>query len=115
MVLAAALRNFSSLIHSISVSTQVTLPMATGIFKKKSNLSLQRQLLLLLLLSTALPVAIVGGYGATSFTRVTSRALLEDFEEEAASQSDIIQTFLNDVKKDVLFLADSFLLQGFIQ
>ncbi|MEL6815913.1 MAG: methyl-accepting chemotaxis protein [Cyanobacteria bacterium J06598_3] len=88
--------------------------MNTSIFGKTANFRIQRQLLLLLLLSTALPVAIVGGYGVSAFTRVTSEALIGDFEEEAASQADIVESFLGSVREDVEFVADSYLLQGFL-
>ncbi|MEL6938638.1 MAG: methyl-accepting chemotaxis protein [Cyanobacteria bacterium J06598_1] len=88
--------------------------MSKSIFGKTANFRIQRQLLALLLLSTALPLAIVGGYGVSAFTRVTSRALIEDFEEEAVSQSDIVESFLGSVREDVEFVSDSYLLQGFL-
>ncbi|MEL7332310.1 MAG: methyl-accepting chemotaxis protein [Cyanobacteria bacterium J06560_2] len=88
--------------------------MSKSIFGKTANFRIQRQLLALLLLSTALPLAIVGGYGVSAFTRVTSRALIEDFEEEAVSQADIVESFLGSVREDVEFIADSYLLQGLL-
>ena len=60
--------------------------MTTSIARKSPNFRIQRQLLLLLLLSTLLPAAIVGGYGVTAFTRVASRSLIDDFEEESVEQ-----------------------------
>ncbi len=76
---------------------------------------IQRQLMLLLLLSTALPVAVVGTYGATTFTRVTSQSLLEDFEEESVTQASVITTFLKSIKKDARFLNQSYQLKGFVE
>ena len=76
---------------------------------------IQRQLLLLLLLSTALPVAVVGTYGSTIFTKVTSQSLLEDFEEESVTQANVITTFFKSVKKDARFLNQSYQVKGFVE
>ncbi|MEL7140878.1 MAG: methyl-accepting chemotaxis protein [Cyanobacteria bacterium J06643_4] len=88
--------------------------MTMSLFGKSPNFKIQRQLLLLLFLCTLLPVAIVGLYGVTTFSRVTSRALLDDFEEEAVSQSGVIETFFDNVKVDAKALANSYLMQGFL-
>ncbi|MEL6351481.1 MAG: methyl-accepting chemotaxis protein [Cyanobacteria bacterium J06627_28] len=45
---------------------------------------------------------------------MTSRALLDDFEEEAVSQSGVIETFFDNVKVDAKALANSYLMQGFL-
>lgn len=88
--------------------------MTMSLFGKSPNFKIQRQLLLLLFLCTLLPVVIVGLYGVTTFSRVTSRALLDDFEEEAVSQSGVIETFFDNVKVDAKALANSYLMQGFL-
>ncbi|MEO0647605.1 MAG: methyl-accepting chemotaxis protein [Cyanobacteria bacterium J06650_10] len=88
--------------------------MTTGSFGKSPNFKIQRQLLLLLLLSTLLPAAIVGGYGFIAFNRVASRSLIEDFEEESVEQANAILELSNNIEEDVHYLSHSYLVEGLI-
>ncbi len=89
--------------------------MIAKIFNQSQNFRIQRQLLLLLLLSTAIPVAIVGLYGSVSFTRLATRTYQEELEVEALERADSIEIFLERAKEDVLFLSQSPPVQRLLQ
>ncbi len=89
--------------------------MIAKIFNQSQNFRIQRQLLLLLLLSTAIPVAIVGLYGSVSFTRLATRTYQEELEVEALERADSIEIFLERAREDVLFLSQSPPVQRLLQ
>ncbi|MEM9906709.1 MAG: methyl-accepting chemotaxis protein [Cyanobacteria bacterium P01_D01_bin.44] len=88
--------------------------MAANLLSKLSNSKIQRQLLLLLLLSTAIPVTIVGLYGTTSFTRVASETSLEKLETETMDEAQAIDAFLGSAEEDIRFLSQSPEVKGII-
>ncbi|MEO0455908.1 MAG: methyl-accepting chemotaxis protein [Cyanobacteria bacterium P01_A01_bin.114] len=84
-------------------------------FDQSKPFKIQRQLLLLLLLSTAIPVAIVGLYGTTSFTRVASRSSIENLEQETADRAETIQAFLGSAEEDLRYFSQSPGVRGIIR
>ncbi|MEM8807207.1 MAG: methyl-accepting chemotaxis protein, partial [Cyanobacteria bacterium P01_G01_bin.38] len=78
-------------------------------------LKIQHQLLLLLVLSTVIPVATVGLYGTFAFSRAGSNFALDELQEEATSKAEIIDSFLDNAAEDVLFLSESTPMQGLVR
>ncbi|MGK7874633.1 MAG: hypothetical protein AB4426_15410 [Xenococcaceae cyanobacterium] len=88
--------------------------MATKPFSKFFS-KLENQLLGLLLLSTIVPVSIVGWYGISSSTTVLSNSAITELEEEVADKAGKIRKFLQGINEDVLFLSKVPSIQGIIQ
>ncbi|WP_026735988.1 methyl-accepting chemotaxis protein [Fischerella sp. PCC 9605] len=86
------------------------------IFQKlPDQLKLQNQFILLLLLSTIIPVSIVGWYGIYSSTSALSKVAKEQLEAESNKEVNDISGFLNGVSDDVLFLSKIPPIQGIIR
>ncbi|NEP16281.1 MAG: methyl-accepting chemotaxis protein [Leptolyngbya sp. SIO4C1] len=88
--------------------------MIAKLLKPSKKIRLQHQLLVLLILSNLLP-ATVGLYGTLSFSRAASDSAVEELEEETLNEAGMIDTFLNGVNDDVLFLSQSASVQGIIR
>lgn len=85
-------------------------------FKKFPNqLRLQNQIMLLLLLSTIIPVSIVGLYNISSSTTALSEVAKQQLEAESAKEAKNINAFLDGVSNDVLFLSKIPPIQGIIR
>jgi methyl-accepting chemotaxis protein len=85
-------------------------------FRKFLNqLKLQNQIILLLLLSTIIPVSIVGLYGISSSTTALSEVAKQQLEAESAQEAKYIKEFLAGVSDDVLFLSKTPPIQGIIK
>jgi len=84
--------------------------MFTQFFRK-----IQNQLLLLLLLSTIIPISLVGSYGIYSSTQALAELNITKLENKVADNADEILDFLNGVSDDVLFLSKTPQIQGIIQ
>jgi methyl-accepting chemotaxis protein len=88
-------------------------------FQKKighvlQNIKLQHQLLLLLLLSSIVPVSAVGTYGILSSTTALSDLAKTKLEEHATDQAQQIEVILERIGSDVLFLSKTPELQNII-
>lgn len=66
---------------------------------------LQTQILLLLLLSSLIPVSIVGSYGIFSSTNALSNLAKNNLEKEVEDEAQKIQAVLEGISNDVLFLS----------
>lgn len=89
--------------------------MLLTILGRTKPLKIQHQLLLLLVLSTAIPVAVVGLYGTFSFSRAGSNFALDELQEEAKNEAEIIDSFLDNASEDVLFLSQSPPMEGLVR
>ncbi|MFK8182165.1 MAG: methyl-accepting chemotaxis protein [Phormidesmis sp.] len=89
--------------------------MVKGLVRQFQNFKLRKQLLLLLLLGTVLPVTVVGIYGANSFEKATTRSRIEEFEEEGIQQANSVANYLGRLEEDIRFLSQSYLLRGLLQ
>ncbi|MEM9903469.1 MAG: methyl-accepting chemotaxis protein [Cyanobacteria bacterium P01_D01_bin.44] len=89
--------------------------MIANVFSRAKALKIQNQLLLLLVLSTVIPVAVVGLYGTFAFSKAGSNFALDELQEEATSKAEIIDSFLDNAAEDVLFLSKSTPMQGLIR
>ncbi len=76
---------------------------------------LQNQLLVLLLLSTIIPVGIVGWYGISSSTTALSELSLNQLDSLVNEKSEKISAFLHNINEDVLFLSKVPPIQGIIR
>ncbi|MEO0827948.1 MAG: methyl-accepting chemotaxis protein [Cyanobacteria bacterium J06635_1] len=88
--------------------------MIAKVLKPSNKIRLRHQLLLMLVLSNLLPAA-VGLYGTLSFSRAASQSAIEDVQNEIQNEAETIDTFLNGVNQDVLFLSQSAPVQGVIR
>jgi len=79
------------------------------------KLKLQHQLLLLLLLSSIIPVTIAGFYSIFSSTGALSKVAETKLEEKVAEKAGSILNFLDDINKDVLFLSKTPAIQGLVR
>lgn len=90
--------------------------MSMKVFGKfQDRLKLQHQVLLLLLLSSILPVSIVGFYGIYSSTTALSELSKSKLEQDTTSEAYNILNFLQGINEDVLFLSKSSQIQGIIR
>jgi methyl-accepting chemotaxis protein len=80
-----------------------------------NQLRLQNQIVLLLLLSTIIPVSIVGLYGIYSSSTALSEVAKQQLEAESAKEAKNISAFLDGVSDDVLFLSKTPPIQGIIR
>ncbi|WP_315790209.1 methyl-accepting chemotaxis protein [Fischerella sp. JS2] len=80
-----------------------------------SQFKLQDQFIILLIFSTIIPVSIVGLYGIYSSSNNLSEVAKEKMEAESTKEANKINTFLNGVSDDVLFLSKTLPIQGIIQ
>ncbi|MGI2901784.1 methyl-accepting chemotaxis protein [Tolypothrix sp. VBCCA 56010] len=71
--------------------------------------------MLLLLLSTIIPVSIVGLYNISSSTTTLSEVAKQQLKAESAKEAKNINTFLDGVSDDVLFLSKTPPIQGIIR
>lgn len=69
------------------------------------QLKIQHQLLLLVLLSAAIPASAVGVFGVVSATQSLSENATATLQEEVDDKVAEIDDFLNDISSDVLFLS----------
>ena len=76
---------------------------------------LENQLLLLLVLSTIIPVSLVGGYAVSSSTKALSNSAVRKLEEEVEKEGANILTFLDGIHEDVSFLSKVPPIQGIIR
>jgi methyl-accepting chemotaxis protein len=83
--------------------------------KFPNQLRLQNQIMLLLLLSTIIPVSIVGLYGISSSTTTLSEVAKQQLKAESAKEAKNINAFLDGVSDDVLFLSKIPPIQGIIR
>ena len=83
--------------------------------KFQEQLKLQHQLLLLLLLSSTIPVSIVGLYGIFSSTTALSNLAQTKLEQRVANEAENILAVLEGINKDVLFLSKTPPIQGIIR
>jgi methyl-accepting chemotaxis protein len=81
--------------------------MITQLFSKFQN-----KLLILLFLSTFIPVAIVGGYSTLSYRKVLTELLYNQMVRQGTDSESKITSFLNNVKADVLYLSQTPPVQG---
>ena len=81
----------------------------------QSRLKLQYQFILLLLLSSIVPVSIVGFYGITSSSNALSSLSESKLEQDTANEANNISTFLQGINEDVLFLSKTPQVQGIIR
>ncbi|MEO0456598.1 MAG: methyl-accepting chemotaxis protein [Cyanobacteria bacterium P01_A01_bin.114] len=88
--------------------------MISNLLKPSRKIRLRHQLILMLILSNLLPAA-VGLYGTLSFSRVAAETARENVQSEVEEQADTIDTFLNGVNQDVLFLSQTAAVQGMIR
>lgn len=84
--------------------------MITQLFSKFQN-----KLLVLLFLSTLIPVAIVGGYSTLSYRKVLTELLYNQMARQGADSESKITSFLNNVKADVLYLSQTPPVQGIVR
>lgn len=76
---------------------------------------LQNQLLALLLLSTIIPVTIVGWYGIFSSSTALSELSLSQLDSLVKEKAEKVNAFLHNVNEDVLFLSKVPPIQGIIR
>lgn len=76
---------------------------------------LQNQILLLLFLSSVIPLSVVGWYSISSSTNALSNLAKSELEEEVNDQAKNIVAFLNSINDDVLFLSKVPPIQGIIR
>ena len=76
---------------------------------------IQRRLLLLLILSTLIPVSLVGWYAVSSSTVALQTLALSNLNESVASSEEKILESLKDQSYDVLFLSKTPPIQGLIR
>ncbi|MGB7250561.1 MAG: methyl-accepting chemotaxis protein [Phormidesmis sp.] len=88
--------------------------MAIRILSQFSAFKLRKQLLLLLLLSTILPIVVLGAYGDRALSKLAASAV-DNVEEETANEANSISVFLDSVKEDMRFLSHLYVLEGFLQ
>ncbi len=81
----------------------------------QERLKLQHQLLLLLFLSSIIPVSIVGLYSISSSTDALSSLAESKLNENVANEAENISKFLQGINEDVLFLSKTPQIQGLIQ
>jgi methyl-accepting chemotaxis protein len=90
--------------------------MSMNVFGKfQKRLKLQHQVLLLLLLSSILPVSIVGFYGIYSSTTALSELSKSKLDQDTASEAYSILNFLQGINEDVIFLSKASQIQGIIR
>ncbi|GAB4190556.1 MAG: hypothetical protein Fur006_32720 [Coleofasciculaceae cyanobacterium] len=90
--------------------------MSMNIFEKfQERLKLQHQVLLLLLISSILPVSIVGFYGIYSSSTALSELSKSKLEQDTTSEAYNILNFLQGINEDVLFINKSPQIQGIIR
>ncbi len=83
--------------------------------KFQNQLKLQNQIIILLLLSTIIPISIVGLYGVSSSTTALSVSAQEQMEAESAKEAKNISAFLDGISGDVFLLRDTPPVQGIIR
>jgi methyl-accepting chemotaxis protein len=83
--------------------------------KFPSQLKLQNQIIVLLLLSTIIPVSMVGLYGISSSTTALSEVAKQQLQTESGKEAENISAFLNGVSDDILFLSKTPPIQGIIR
>ncbi|MEO6861936.1 MAG: methyl-accepting chemotaxis protein [Microcoleus sp.] len=76
---------------------------------------IQHRLLLLLILSTLIPVSILGWYGISSSTAALQTLALSNLAESVASSGEQIVNKLENISYDVLFFSKSPPIQGIIR
>ncbi|NEP48460.1 MAG: methyl-accepting chemotaxis protein [Moorea sp. SIO3C2] len=82
---------------------------------KKFFSKLQNQILLLLFLSSVIPLSVVGWYSISSSSNALSDLAKNELEEEVADEAANILSFLNAINDDVLFLSKVPPIQGIIR
>ncbi|MEW6493371.1 MAG: methyl-accepting chemotaxis protein [Cyanobacteriota bacterium] len=82
--------------------------------KYQERLKLQHQLLFLLLVSSIVPVSIVGWYSIFSSTTALSTSAESKMEQKVADEAENIRGVLEGINKDVLFLSKTPPIQGII-
>ncbi|MGL5059121.1 MAG: cache domain-containing protein, partial [Waterburya sp.] len=76
---------------------------------------IQHRLLLLLVLSTLIPVSLVGWYGVASSTSALQTLALNNLNESVVHSGEKIADKLANINKDVLFISKSPPIQGMIR
>ncbi|MDF5727940.1 MAG: methyl-accepting chemotaxis protein [Rhizonema sp. PD38] len=76
---------------------------------------LQNQILFLLLLSSIVPVLIVGGYGIFSFTSTLSNVAKSNLEKQLDDEADKIQAITQGSSDDILFLSKTPEIKGIVE
>ncbi|MCT7956174.1 methyl-accepting chemotaxis protein [Laspinema palackyanum] len=84
--------------------------MITQLFSKFQN-----KLLVLLFLSTLIPVAIVGGYSTLSYRKVLTELLYNQMVRQGTDSESKISSFLKNVKADILYLSQTPPVQGIVR
>lgn len=77
--------------------------------------NLQNQILLMLLLSSIIPVSIVGTYGIVSFTNTLSNVAKNNLEKQLDDESQKIHTMTDGSSDDVLFLSKTPEIQALVE
>ena len=77
--------------------------------------NLQNQLLVLLLLSTIIPVSFVGWYSISTSSAALSELSFNQLDYQVSENTDKIASFLNAIGEDVLFLSKVPPIQGLIR
>jgi signal transduction histidine kinase len=85
------------------------------LFHKVVFKNLQNKLLTLIVLSTGVPVSIVGLYGITSSTNALFNLSLNQIDYEVANKSNQIDNFLKGTSNDIVFLSNISSIQGIIK
>ncbi len=81
----------------------------------QDRLKIQHQIPLLLLISSIIPVAIVGFYGISSSTTALSESAEAKLGQKVADEAESIETVLEGINKDVVFLSKTPPVQGIIR
>ncbi|HBE20323.1 MAG TPA: methyl-accepting chemotaxis protein [Cyanobacteria bacterium UBA11149] len=79
------------------------------------SIKIQKQLLLLLLFSSIVPVSITGIYGIVSSSSALTSLGENQLLESAVSEGNSIESFLKGINEDVLFLSKTPQIQGIVR
>ncbi len=80
-----------------------------------NRFKLQQQLLFLLFLSSIVPVSVVGIYGIVSSSSALTSLSENQLQESAVSEANSIESFLQGINEDVLFLSKTPQVQGIVR
>lgn len=76
---------------------------------------IQNTLIALLIVSTLIPVIIVGGYSVSYSVQTITDLSLDKIEQKTADSAARVGTFLDSISKDILYLADTPPVKGIVR
>ncbi|MBW4495812.1 MAG: methyl-accepting chemotaxis protein [Oscillatoria princeps RMCB-10] len=76
---------------------------------------IQNTLIALLIVSTLIPVLIVGGYSVSYSAQTITELSLNKIEQKTADSAARVETFLESISKDVLYLVETPPVQGIVR